>query len=282
MVQSFEDTDEEGEVADNVEILEAARAKEEEREEKYCRTFFPFLNVGNRTGGAVPLWLISFTDVMALMLTFFVMLYSMSVPKEEKWEEVSKAISSKFNTFEYARAFETGPNDVINIDRIRSTKALNLDYLQTLVTKLLKEKDIKDVILILNGDRLIISLPSKLLFESGSVQVKRRGQDILFELGGILSHVKNRMEVIGHTDPTPIRNSGEQGIRNNWELSLARAGAVSAILRDVGYEENVVIRGLSSGRYDELSTDIAQSERYALSRRVDIVLMPDDGYKRGF
>lgn len=267
--------------ADNVTVLENMPLKQEV-EAEYSRSLFPFLNAGRRADGSVPLWLISFTDVMALMLTFFVMLYSMSVPKVEKWEEVSRAISSKFNKFENARAFEMGPNDVINIDRIRSTKALNLDYLQTLVSKLLEEKKIEDVLLILNGDRLIVSLPSKLLFESGRVQIKKKGEDVLFELGGILSHVKNRMEVIGHTDPRPVTSTAVRGYQNNWELSLARATSVASVLRDVGYEKDIVVRGLSSGRYDELSSQIPQDERYALSRRVDIVLMPDNGYSNGF
>ncbi|MFP4387114.1 MAG: flagellar motor protein MotB, partial [Alphaproteobacteria bacterium] len=50
----------------------------------------------------VPLWLITFTDVMALMLTFFVLLYSMSSPQEEKWKEMTRGLTQKLNAFEAA------------------------------------------------------------------------------------------------------------------------------------------------------------------------------------
>lgn len=226
---------------------------------------------------SVPLWLITFTDVMALMLTFFVLLYAMSVPQIEKWEGISSALSFKFNKFE-GDSFNAGSQDVINIDKISTSKALDLRYLKTIITSLLKERGIEEALIYQNDKRLIVSLPSELLFESGSAQIGLDGKKVLFAVGGILARVKNRIEVVGHTDPNPI-NDDKAMYRNNWELSLARAAALSAVLYEVGYSEDIAIRGLSSARYDEMSADASQEERYKLSRRVDIILMEDDGYR---
>ncbi len=231
-------------------------------------------------GESVPLWLITFTDVMALMLTFFVLLYSMSVPQEEKWEQISNAISTNFTKLE-AKPYNTGSQDVIAIDKINKSKALDLGYLEVVVNNYIEANKIKNIIVFQNANSLILSLPSDLLFKSGSAEVNLKGKKMLFSLGGVLSRVKNRIEIVGHTDPRPI--IGESGIyQNNWELSLARSSAVAMILNNVGYDKSIVVRGVSSARFDELSNDISEEERYNLSRRVDIVLMDDDGTSTRF
>ena len=265
--------------------VNAESEPEEQEEEKtspiQSPSYYPSI-VRKQDGApqAVPLWLITFTDVMALMLTFFVLLYSMSVPVEEKWREIADSFSSKFN-YEEARPNNAGSQDVISIDRIDKSRALSLKYLKALVKNLLKANDVKDVVVFENDKRLVISLPSELLFKSGSAQINLKGKKVLFALGGALSRVKNRIEIAGHTDPRPI--TGTNGpYRTNWELSLARSASVSVMLRDVGYSRDITIRGLSSARFDEMSEDASVEERYGLSRRVDIILMDDDGMRIKF
>lgn len=223
-----------------------------------------------------PLWLITFTDTMALMLTFFVLLYAMSVPEEEKWVDVTAALNTEFNKF-FSQKFEAGPEDSINISKLNMREALSLDYLRNLIVELIQEeKGLDNVIVLKRRDNLVLSLPQDLLFESGQAEVNERGIKALFALGGVLSRIKNRIEVMGHADPRPIQGSGG-AYPSNWELSLARAAAVAAVLENVGYRRPVVVRGVSSARYEDLPESISEEERLDLSRRVDIVIMKDDG-----
>ncbi len=224
-----------------------------------------------------PLWLITFTDVMALMLTFFVLLYAMSTPQIDKWEAISVSLSSKFKD-DGVKAYSSGSQDAVSIDKIPTSKALDLNYLRVLVTNLLKSKDIKNVLIFQNNNRLIISVPSDLLFKSGQAEVGLNGKKVLFALGGALNRVKNRIEIVGHSDPRPITGTNG-GYSSNWELSLARSSAVAAVLKDVGYNRHITVRGVSSARYDELSEDIPVEKRYDLSRRVDIIIMDDAGFR---
>ncbi len=225
----------------------------------------------------VPLWLITFTDVMALMLTFFVLLYAMSVPEPEKWKAISVSLGSKFKN-EAAKPYNMGTQDVISIDKISKSKALDLNYLKVLVTNLLKSKNIENVAIFQNGNRLVISMPSGLLFKSGSADVNLQGKKMLFSLGGALSRVKNRIEIVGHTDPRAITDS-RGAYKTNWELSLARSAAVASILTEVGYDRHITVKGASSARYDELPETMTEDKRYDLSRRVDIIIMNDSGFR---
>ncbi len=220
-------------------------------------------------------WLISFTDVMALMLTFFVLLFAMSNPKMEKWEEMTNTVQKNFNKF-YGQPLERGNQETLNIEKVNFSRALNLTYLRAIIEKLVaQEPTLNNVQIIELDDRLIISLPQELLFDAGLADVKPSSEKALFALAGTLNRIKNRLEIAGHADPRPIGANSEYS--SNWELSLARGMNVAAALENVGYAQDVIVRGMSSGRYYDLSNDFTENEKLDLSRRVDLIVMKDDG-----
>jgi chemotaxis protein MotB len=225
------------------------------------------------------LWLVTFTDAMALMLTFFVLLYSMSEPTVEDWKEINDGINRYFGKEQSPEWYE-GPQDNIDIQKLDFSKALNLNYLGSIIADVVdKHDDLKNVTLFPQGQNLIISLPQELLFAQGRADVSSKGKQALFRIGGSLANIRNRIEVIGHTDPAPV-SASNAAISSNWELSLRRAMAVADILENVGYERNIITRGLSSARYDELPEEWAEERKYDISRRVDILIMKDDGNRR--
>lgn len=225
------------------------------------------------------IWLISFTDVMALMLTFFVLLFSMTEPEQKNWSEITAALQSEFNKF-YGAAYERGPEDAINIDRINFNRALNIPYLQALLDEVTQGNDhLKGAELIPQPGRLIISLPRDLLFAPGEAAVKEDGSRALYALGGMLARIRNKVEIAGNADPRPVdQESGTYD--SNWDLSLQRAANVAAILEKVGYENEIALRGLGSGRYADLSGIADEEKRLDLSRRVDIIILDHDGSKQ--
>lgn len=235
------------------------------------------IRYGRRRGdqdGVASLWLITFTDVMALMLTFFVLLFAMSNPKQEEWESLSETMQNKFNRF-YGKALNRGNEDAVNVERVDYNQALPLSYLRSLIEALIEKEPSLGVITIMEQrSGLIISLPQDLLFESGQAEVRESARRALYTLAGTLSRIKNRVEIIGHTDPRP---ASSEAFASNWELSLARAANVAAVFENVGYDKPVVIRGQAAGRYNDIPASIPENRRLDLSRRVDVVVMEDDG-----
>lgn len=222
-------------------------------------------------------WLISFTDVMALMLTFFVLLFAMSNPKKEDWERLTQNIYESFNQFQ-GKLENRGNEDAINIEKINFSQALDLDYLKAIIRRLIEQSPALQVATVMdNGDSLIISLPQDILFDSGSADLKSEANRALFALANSLRRIQNRVEIVGHTDPRPISGGSYS---SNWELSLARASAVGAALQNVGYNKPLTLRGQASGRFDDIPDTVPVNERLDLSRRVDIVIMEDDGRKK--
>lgn len=230
--------------------------------------------MGDLDGGAGSIWLISFTDVMALMLTFFVLLFAMANPKQEDWEKFTQNIQENFNRFE-GKQESRGAEDAINIAKINFSQALDLRYLKALINNLIeKESSLRVVKVIDNGDSLIVALPNDLLFNPAQATVKSQANQALFTLAGTLRRIKNRVEVVGHTDPRPISGGP---FESNWELSLTRAANIAAVLENVGYERPITVRGYASARFQDMPDTIPMAERLDISRRVDIVIMEDDG-----
>jgi chemotaxis protein MotB len=229
-----------------------------------------------------PLWLITFTDVAALMLTFFVMLYSMSVPDEEKWKQTTSAFNEGLKKFE-TPIVHTGIEDTVNIERIDYTNALNLDYLEAIVREMLGRngnENLRQIDIFRQADSLVLSVPASLLFDTQTAEVSVEGKRTLFSIGGPLSRIRNRIEVVGHSAPSAMAE--DSGFSSTWDLSLARAVGVAAVLESVGYSRPIVVHGLSSARYAELPLSMPEEKRLDLARRVDIVIMHDDGSRRVF
>lgn len=226
------------------------------------------------------LWLVTFTDVMALMLTFFVLLYSMAQPDVEKWSEMTAAINSNFSK-RYAPKFEAGTVDAINIDRISRPNALDLRYLASIVRQALDRNETTEgILLIAQQDALVISMPNDLFFEAGRSEIGAEGQRALFEIGGALAKIRNAIEIVGHADPRPLSSGSAYG--SNWQLSLDRALSVAGVLENVGYTKPVTVRGMSSTRFMDLPEDLPEDQRLDLSRRVDIVILKNAGKTRSF
>jgi chemotaxis protein MotB len=254
-----------------------SQKKENERKDDQPPALIPRRfnrRMGDSDSGGGSMWLVSFTDVMALMLTFFVLLFAMSHPKKEQWENFTRNIQENFQKYE-GQQLNRGAEDAINISKINFSQALNLNYLQALINNLIEQEPSLSVVKVIdNGDSLIVALPSDLLFDVGQATVKSQANTALFTLAGTLRRIKNRVEIVGHTDPRPV--SGGQ-YSSNWELSLARAANVAGVLENVGYDRPITIRGYGSGRYEDIDPAVPETERLDLSRRVDVVIMEDDG-----
>lgn len=214
------------------------------------------------------LWLISFADLSCLLLTFFVLIFSMSTLNREKWPEVASALSRQRVTTD---APETSlPNAQYNIATTVRKRAINLDYLHAVLRDTLAaDARLRKVRLQLLEDRIVISLPGDLIFSPGSAVLDRNAAGAVFELGGLLSNITNPVAVIGHTDRGPMRGSA---FTSAWELTVGRAAAVANLLKRAGYTRDVAVLGAGNGRYAEVEA-LPANERDGAARRVDLVIL---------
>ncbi len=158
-------------------------------------------------------------------------------------------------------------------------KAVDLDYFRRVLTDKIRGVEVLERATILPlDDRLVISLPADALFERGSATLTEEATSAAMVLSDALQVVGNRVDVIGHTDPDPVRS---ELYPSNWELSLARAVVMSLALKDAGYPNQISAFGYADSRFEDLSYELSEKRRYQLGRRVDIVVRERAGVRSG-
>ncbi len=121
------------------------------------------------------------------------------------------------------------------------------------------------------NNKMVLELPSAVLFDSGKADLKEDGQTTLGEVATVLATIPEReFQVAGHTDNVPL--SSRSRFKTNWDLSTARAVAVVRFLQEAAVKPT----SLSAAGYSEYQPSVPNDteENKALNRRIEITLMP--------
>lgn len=243
-----------------------------------------------RAGGARPqgaeadsdeaAWMTTYTDMVTLLLTVFVILISMSTfedPGIELEAEVP-AVEEPENPFESifnALAPETAPRpqelDVTDEEmaRLDALEEWSQRVTSVLQSFLYSSDALQGVQVRVMDFRVIVILRDRILFPSGSASLAPQGGQAIDAIAEVLRDITTPIIVEGHTDNIPI-SSGLYP--SNWELSSARAASVVRRLVAAGVDPSKL---RAVGRADtEPEGDNATEEGRASNRRVTMIITP--------
>ena len=140
-----------------------------------------------------------------------------------------------------------------------------------LVDKFRKLIDAGELKIVMRDGRMVLQLPTDVLFDSGRVDVKPAGQQALVQVAGVLKTLGGRkLQVAGHTDNVPIQTAR---FPSNWELSTQRAIEVARVLIAQGVRPEVV-SAAGYGEFEPVAPNDAPDAR-ARNRRIEITLRGD-------
>lgn len=212
------------------------------------------------------IWLISFTDVIALMLTFFVLMFSMINPEREIYSNITYVLQ---DNKQVASAYNMGRQSTDANQRLEIIRGEDLNYLASVLRQNIKGRgELYGAEIINEGNRLIIRLPNQLLFDSGSYDLKQTSRAPMSDLFVMLKTLKNAIEIYGYTDPSPVTQNTD-AYRSNYGLAQQRAASVAKLIYETGYRRPVGLYGIESSA--ENAND------FAMQRRVDIVIHENRG-----
>ena len=127
----------------------------------------------------------------------------------------------------------------------------------------------------IRNNRMVISLPGDVLFDSGQDTLKKDGQAILEQVAGIINNdpsLKQRSyQVAGHTDDKPFRGAGS--FKDNWGLSLMRARGVLLYLVDKGGMPREKWSAAGFADTDPVAGNDTDEGRQK-NRRCDLIVVP--------
>lgn len=220
-------------------------------------------------------WLITYSDLITLLLVFFIILYAFSKVDNKKYENLASGFNSVFGS---GTGILNGGNSINIVGGTASQNSSGeekseeemLSDLKKQVDGYLTSNSLNESVSTDIDDRgLVISMSNSILFDSGTATIKSDNNLNLKTMGKLLNSMPNYIRIEGHTDNLPINNTK---FKSNWELSVIRATNVGEILIDETGINPERISVLGYGEFRPIA-DNSTDEGRAKNRRVDIIIM---------
>ncbi len=228
-----------------------------------------------------PLWTVTFGDMMSLLLTFFILLFSMSEIKVEKFLLASESLREAMGGTardpiddplglmpdEVDPDLELqNPSAGTGSDAWKEALAdAYMDVIASQMSELVDERGLHETFeVVQEGDGIYLRVRSSALFESGRAALNPGSRVVLDDLASLTGNIDIRLVVSGHADNVPIRGGT---FASNWELSAARAAGVARVLVVSGQSPELV-RVESYGEFKPIASNDTREGR-SQNRRVE-------------
>lgn len=217
----------------------------------------------NKQGGSEKghdLWLLTLSDLLLLLMIFFVLLFGMTLRQQGEAHPSPQAavVPIKPEEAPVEKQLPSAPDF--------APQGIFASF-ETDLRRILGDNDGKEeVSLTRQADHLILTFPERIVFDPGRAEIKPSLRPILNKVGSLaLTHPYLRVEVQGHTDDRPINT---KRYPSNWELSVDRATQVVKTLITLGLDPaQISVKGF--GEYRNLYPNDSDSNR-GKNRRVEI------------
>lgn len=227
-------------------------------------------------------WLLTYADLITLLMVFFVVLYSMSSADSSKWKQISAALEQAFNvdvlrgqsgaSIDDTSGPPPPPIDNLISDQQVPQVARLQSAIQSVLNNATKDGGLQTPEVTVGTDRegVVIRLSGSYLFDSGRAELKPNSFALLDAIADQLKLEQNDIRIDGHTDSTPL--IGSALYPTNWELSTARALAVTRYLTET---DNVLPTRMEAAGFGEFRPIVSNDtrEHRAMNRRVEIHLL---------
>jgi len=217
-----------------------------------------------------PLWFVTFSDIVTLLLGFFIAIVSFSNIEIESYRKAMESFRGALHSPFSGSTISAGPgipSTSENLyDAYEVVEAAN--EIKRLVKTLPSQEGIE---LETQPEGVKITLSNPVIFDEGSNDMKSGAIDLLGEIATIIKkHEPTEVMIEGHTDDTPIHTARYP---SNWELSAARALSVLALFQAQGIPpQKLVAVGYGEYRPRKVLPRHASSSEKGINRRVEIML----------
>ena len=191
-----------------------------------------------------------------------------------KSTEEAKAVLQRENASLRSQISETArQRDTALKEKEKEVSGLKSTY-DNLMKELNKEIKAGQIAITQLKDRLSLSMVEKVLFDSGSADIKKDGEKVLDRVGRILKQVTDKqISIEGHTDNVPIGLKLQQKFPTNWELSTTRATNVARYLQEKADLDPRLLIASGFSEYHPVESNDTEEGR-TKNRRIEIVLTP--------
>jgi len=248
-------------------------------------------------------WLVTYSDLITLLMIFFIVMYSMSQVDANKFRAMAESLSVTLGGATPAKIELTdspsGPSIITSgsppqnspasgeiekplekpnnssqenagLSESENQETLTIEAIKAKIDQFAKENNVQTKLVSTIEERgLVVSIQDTLLFASGSAELTQSARTILKKVSTVLSATSNYIKVEGHTDNLPINTAR---FPSNWELSVLRATNVLQILVQEGDINPNRLSATGYGEYRPVAENSTLEGR-SINRRVDLIIL---------
>lgn len=213
-------------------------------------------------------WLLTYSDLITLLLAFFIILYSISRLDVSKFQAITQSLKMAFNGRPAVIPLgKAPPTDLIPKP---VTHPSNLQKLFAEIQHLIQQEGLAGhVSVAMAPEGIVISFFQPVLFASGSATLRPAAKPVLMKVAALVNNVPNQVNVRGYTNNVPIHTGT---FPSNWELSAGRALTVLHFLVAQGAVAPTRLRATAFGQYHPFVPNTTR-HNLAENRRVELVIL---------
>lgn len=221
-------------------------------------------------------WLITYADLITLLLIFFVVLYTLSKIDANKYQAIASSLAKTMGGSQSIME-SGGPSMVPGAGESKELDTLmenieqqNMEKIKRQIQEYVDQNGLAGKVTVSIEERgVVVSFQDVVLFPLGVAELNPSSREIVDKVGAILKQTPNYIRVEGHTDNLPIRTSK---FPSNWELSLSRSASVVHRLIHFSQISPDRLSATGYGEYRPRMANDSDANRQQ-NRRVDIVVL---------
>ncbi|WP_176720365.1 flagellar motor protein MotB [Desulfuribacillus stibiiarsenatis] len=239
-----------------------------------------------QASGGAPAWMVTFSDLVTLLLCFFILLFAFSTIDVVKFKAISDSFRKKsiveggVNIISPDPPLHANTNVPLDEDKhskdeeqkqdeVAALQEQQLDTLYEAIKQYLEENKLETVISASRDDKgVTLEIRDRVLFDSGRADIKPEGIPFLARVGQLIQNMPNPIEIEGHTDNRPISTAQ---FPSNWELSAARSTKVVRYFITQHQMAPDRFTALGFAEFKPIASNVTADDR-ALNRRVVIIV----------
>ena len=222
-------------------------------------------------------WLLTYSDLVTLVLVFFVLLYSFSQIDIVKFQSFIASFQGTgildHNVSPLDEEQPKDPNQTELLEQLAeemSERAVNIANIYEMTTEYLREQGLSDQVdVTYNEGGIALDIKEKILFDSGKAVLKPEARELLDKLRGLFLRLSNQVYVEGDTDNRAINTAQYP---TNWELSADRAVKVVRYLTEEKGLDSGKFVAMGYGQYKPVAPNNSP-ENQAQNRRVVLLIV---------
>ena len=232
----------------------------------------------------VPPWIITFADMVTLLMVFFILLFAIGNVEQEKWRDIKESLREALGADSLEELGNRQGVDVVQqvqtqvdektvyaVDEVGAMVNREMEDIISEVEEFVFKNKLSGEVRVSSDPRgAVITISDVVLFPPGSAEMTPQGRKTLRQVFDVLKQFQYNVKIEGHTDNTPIHTLRYP---SNWELSAFRASEVAHMMIDDGFPpERLSVEGFAEFRPKVPNTS---AENRAINRRIEVV------YQRG-